>query len=55
MKSKAEAFSFLDILCQATVVYVIWLIIPCLEKLLLSSLTFLDQNSRELRIERASF
>jgi hypothetical protein len=34
MKNKAEAFSFIDILCHATVVYAIWLVIQCLEKLL---------------------
>ena len=55
MKRKAEAFSFFDVMCKATVVYASWLIIPCLVKLLLSTMTSLDQNARELNTEWARF
>lgn len=55
MKRKAEVFSFIDVLCKGTVVCAIWLTIPCLVKCLLSSLTFLEQNARELNTEQASF
>jgi hypothetical protein len=50
MKRTADVFSFIDVLCKGTVVYAIWLIIPCLVKLLLNSLTFLNQNGRELNM-----
>jgi len=47
MKRKAEDFSFIDILCQATVVYAVWLIMPCLVKLLLSKLEVHESVHRD--------